>query len=792
MKRFYVAILAALTLFNACKPENTLVPELKVEKNSIDIPVEGGPFKITYTIENATGNTLAEAVAKDSWITIEPSATFGEIKFSISPNEAEDLRNSTITLSYPNAKDVDIMILQDGKTGDKEYFRIVIDETDQVSVTASVYPAEEVGTYLMLLTPKEKFDNLGSDEANFEDDMAYFEKRANDEHMSLEDYIKKYVLEKETLEKIVIDMLEPETEYYVYAYGLSEDLQMTTQIYKELAVTKAVEMTGCTFDITTPKIENNKVTLKVEPSLTSEMYYFNYIAASTLNDLYDGITAEEYAEQNFETELFYEMYINGLPLDIAMKKLTYTGEKTFDDLTLMANSKYYAFAFTVMELGKISSEIAVYEFHTEAAATSDNKLGLELLNAGIVSVDVKITTTNNDSYGYKAIEKSLVDGMTPEELAAYIDEVKNFSMDKGNTNKEIKGLKADTDYVIAVFGFDLDSYSMTTGVTSMECRTKSASAASEMDFKFSFYDITNKSLGLKLSATPEDGLYLWGIANEDKSDEDIIASIESDCESAIRWERAKDRVDYMRKNARSGSFDQTIDNLKEDTGYKLFAIAVDYETGEFIGGVKSATVTTIATPITDELKIIVHGDKYFDCVDLTEIDDKFANYAGYYIIPLTVEIQGDAAKHYYMLYNGDVSDTEKYTDKYLRETLLDYGKTTMATEYMGLPNKTYTVIAFAETADGKVSHVYRRQLKTDPTGKSPAEEYFNDKEAPAAIAKVSDAPAISTSYFQLFLENRTTTEYSPDMMFISNERQEQPKAEKTMTAHKSAKNIHVK
>ena len=44
-------------------------PEIVFAKESLDVPAEGGPFQIEYTIENPVANATLSAKCNDSWIT---------------------------------------------------------------------------------------------------------------------------------------------------------------------------------------------------------------------------------------------------------------------------------------------------------------------------------------------------------------------------------------------------------------------------------------------------------------------------------------------------------------------------------------------------------------------------------------------------------------------------------------------------------------------------------------------------------------------------------------------------
>ena len=58
-------------------------PEIVFAKESLDVPAEGGPFQIEYTIENPVANATLSAKCNDSWITDIDTKTAGVISFNV-------------------------------------------------------------------------------------------------------------------------------------------------------------------------------------------------------------------------------------------------------------------------------------------------------------------------------------------------------------------------------------------------------------------------------------------------------------------------------------------------------------------------------------------------------------------------------------------------------------------------------------------------------------------------------------------------------------------------------------
>lgn len=79
------------SLFAGCNNDDPVTPDAQPEivfaKESLDVPAEGGPFQIEYTIENPVANATLSAKCNDSWITDIDTKTAGVISFNVTKNE---------------------------------------------------------------------------------------------------------------------------------------------------------------------------------------------------------------------------------------------------------------------------------------------------------------------------------------------------------------------------------------------------------------------------------------------------------------------------------------------------------------------------------------------------------------------------------------------------------------------------------------------------------------------------------------------------------------------------------
>lgn len=117
MKRLVsLMAIAALGLCAAgCSDDEVETPEVKDPvinaPSSINVASDAHQDKITYTIENAVDGASISAVTPADWIGSFDYATAGEVRFDVEAN-TDDVRTSTVTLSYPGAQSVTVEVIQ--------------------------------------------------------------------------------------------------------------------------------------------------------------------------------------------------------------------------------------------------------------------------------------------------------------------------------------------------------------------------------------------------------------------------------------------------------------------------------------------------------------------------------------------------------------------------------------------------------------------------------------------------------------------------------------------------------
>lgn len=207
------------------------------------------------------GKSLAEAIAQTArkgaqtipYSNLTPHTEYVACAFGVSAEgtAASGLFKKTVaTAEEVRLEQIDIDIAQLSKN----------------TVSIDFTPSTDLLTYYATIIDKAYFEELGSDEANIKDDLAYFELLAEKEGSTVPAIIAKYTHTGK--QRLPFERLTPATEYVAYAFGVNTDGTVTSGLFKEPFATPA------------PAQSDNRITLNVSKIGIDGAL----ITASTTND----------------------------------------------------------------------------------------------------------------------------------------------------------------------------------------------------------------------------------------------------------------------------------------------------------------------------------------------------------------------------------------------------------------------------------------------------------------------------------------------------------------------------
>ena len=207
-------------------------PVIKAE-TPLNVPSEGGTFKVKYTIENPVEGKVLTATPSyycDTWVKVlDVSAT--EITVSVSPYSASPgaaSRSGDVTLNYPDAYGSFFTIVQASpELSSKFDIKLDILDVTANSVKVRCTPSDQSATYVVRSDQKDNYDLYPSENDVVKADIQYFTEYdwSTGKRGTIEENL------KTGTQEVTLDIYGTYI-WYVYTYGLEADGTRTTSITK--------------------------------------------------------------------------------------------------------------------------------------------------------------------------------------------------------------------------------------------------------------------------------------------------------------------------------------------------------------------------------------------------------------------------------------------------------------------------------------------------------------------------------------------------------------------------------
>lgn len=638
-------------------------------------------------------------------------------------------------------------------------FEITIDSVTKTSIDFTIKPQEKTTPYLVMVIDKATFDSFASEDDYLEDDMEYLHDSAEYYGVTLKEYLEE-ILEVGDLEASVTSLL-PNTEYYIYAYHLTVNGEIISDLVKKEVKTEGYTFNDDTFLISLSDIAYDSAVVSVTPSNTTTPYFVNVVSDEDL-ELYGG--GEDAYVIHLERLRAY--YLNkGASVEDMIANLCFVGAKSIKIDKLLAGKKYYAYAMSVDSDFFACSEVEVAEFHTLSPDASSLTFTFNIAERQYDRVIGEVVPSNNDPY-ICAIQLAESLGWYGSEddkyIYALVDELKYWqggvesALYTGNTDlSTIGGLKPETEYVIVCFGYD---GAPTTGLFTHEFTTAAANGdPANLSVEFRVENLTHNSFNLVCQ--PNEGVYYFASIVERSNLEEYVADLgnmESAFVALVNDEIdfgadyfGMSRAEYLKEMGASIGEDKIpFTQLTPSTDYYAYAVAVNVTTGELASEKvsKSAVITTPEKVVGDAVVEFHFGD-YYDGSALAELDpEKYNSCRGKAFVPYTINANDSAVEWYTTTVQEDPREwdaSEEYIQDYIFDALVTYGvEFDVETIYVNsssgialLPYDTaFSFYGIAKDADGNYGKGVYVVKSFSAEGVSPAEEYVATLAMPAQKA----------------------------------------------------------
>ncbi len=639
---------------------------------------------------------------------------------------------------------------------DNPDFVVEVKNVTDTSVEFAITPADEEMTYIAMMTTKEYFDTFEDDEAYIMDDLTWLEDAAYNAGVGLNEYLEG-VLKKGVISDTQ-DMLDPETEYVVYAFGLSNNGIVTTSLYKQTFTTLSTELTELNFEIEVTDVGYDTATITVTPDNDKAFYFVNVFSLEDYQN-YGGDESAFVAHINKLRNYYYGL---GATADQMVANLGYVGAKSLSVGDLKAGTKYMAYAIGIDERFVANSLATVVEFETKAAETSDLTFEVDITKIDYDHIEGSVTPSNNDDTYICSVQyASSLEWSESEE--AFVDSIVDDITAWGNIEDSLRkgvmslngisGLQPNTDYIVVCFGYD--GAPTTAPHITHFTTTDAMGNPDDLVVTFEVSNITHNSVNV--TTIPSVGAYYFTyyvekdyfdlLIDDDYSVDARVAYLANyEIDYGAEWFECS-RAEYLYElGASLGKEKNFYNQLEPSTDYVAYAIAVDMETGELASenGFVSDVFRTLDKVVSDAAVTIEFGN-YYDGSALAELDPaRFLSCKGYAVMPYTVKASDSAAAWYTGFYDGDFTEWG-CTDDDIYAELITYGWE-WGSEYVSENRESgiavlsydtpYTFLGIAKDSEESYGPGFITVVTLTADGVSPAEEFIaaNPAAKPAKAA----------------------------------------------------------
>ncbi|MBE6218738.1 MAG: hypothetical protein E7126_01665 [Rikenellaceae bacterium] len=733
-------LIALLALgFVACEKDpatDEKSPVIKVDATEVKLNSHGESLEIGYRIENVEPSERKSIKVENlaEWLDVE----VGEetILLTAEKNNTTQGRVINIIVKYEGAESVEISVMQDNIEVPRENLSLELEvsEIGPTSITIDITASHPDMTWIPMVTYKEYWDQKPSDEDVYISDLAYFEYLAENAGISREEFLVD-MLGMGSQEGIVIDGLTPNTEFVIYAYGLTADGERTTDIVAREATTEKPYEGDITFDFDI-KEEDYIMEFVVTPSHKGVNYYHGVATEAEIeawkelaatDNLREAIQIGD-IEANIDMFMSYD-FIDSRKDYFDMCNVYDTVDDGWERVN--ADTKYILYAAKWDEECQLLGEVSTAEYTTAPAEMSSNKFTVEIREVNQSQVTVAVKTTTYDPYVIIPMKSEDIEGMTDDEIFNYVTTAYDYLVREythnGDYTRTFSRMRPETDYTILVFGNTAGT--MTTEMVKVEVTTTASGDPKDCTFTFNIVPGAD-TVWLEIDPSDKGHFYNWLIypaeitAEEAKSyihDTILGKYYEGDIPAFSSWELTQ------------GYLTTTAYDLLPETDYKIGVVIMDYDTAEFITDMVFSEVFTTEAMQYADINISVEWSDYWDGEALFNYGySQFEGCDNEAILPVSVNIDGDYDEYYYAIYSRDLTDEQTLPDEMFYDDLSQgYSIKSMI---VSVPFDTeMTIVAVAYDAMFKPSKLFRELIYLTKEGATPVEEFEKIGGSPSAL-----------------------------------------------------------
>ena len=315
--------------------------------------------------------------------------------------------------------------------------------------------------------------------------------------------------------------------------------------------------------------------------------------------------------------------------------------------------------------------------------------------------------------------------MTDEEIFEFVTTKYDYILGEytfqGSMTRNYSRMRPDNDYTFLAFGYKAGTMT-TSEMQKVDIKTLPAGDPKACTFEFEVVpDVDNAFV----SITPSDKgqFYHWLVYPSDYTAEDAKSYIRQ----YVEYWYEDDFAAFASWELSLGDDAATAWDLYANTEYKVGAVIMDYDTGEFLSDVHFSE--SFITPVKQYANITFDWNygPYYDLGELVRAgQSQFESLlsSGDALMPLKVTVNGDCSAFYYILYPYELTDTEMYPDEQFYDQLEYDGISRLSTNLVVKYDTPMTLVALAYDNQNNPTQLDRIPLRFTQDGASPAKDFI--------------------------------------------------------------------
>lgn len=388
----------------------------------------------------------------------------------------------------------------------KDELTIEISDISDVSFNYAVKPNNDSVRFMFAFSPADFYDEVGGDDGVVDAYMENLEYTAQMLQKPVKEVFAEMTYDSE--ETGVVDDADPETEYVFFAFGVDEEYQQCTKLFKKQFSTLPLQSQDIKFTIDVSNVTETTIDVAITPDNEEALYFYSWISEEELNEYFPG--PDGYAASVLNLRDYY-LSRGYSPSDL-VEGLGSKGsvKETVEDL--LPGVKYHVFAIGINSGFLPNSEATSVEVTTVEVQRSNIEFTIDTTSVTAVSVKGNITASNKDNYIWAIFETGIFDSYDSEEelMMEYVNYLKQSgaleeSMCSGDKEFDVSGLRPNAKYSVVAFAYN---HIPVSDLARFDFTTKELSGdPCDMTFSFEFFKDENGADAVRV--TPSMMHYYW-------------------------------------------------------------------------------------------------------------------------------------------------------------------------------------------------------------------------------------------------------------------------------------------